>query len=468
MGTALGNSSNTNLSKRSKSPTPSGLSNWSQVTATAMGKSNNDGSNSPTEGSHRKGGILGRFRKHKEKETPYRLKEPPGANASVRSFNAPATRPENGKGQVSPEFGQWSRDGSVTGSEVNLAKTITSSATRQGTFPKMPFGRKGRGKTTDEVEQHYEPSERHDGSPGAVFNLDTNLSNMEGILAKAPPLTPLDNSIFSGNVEDEAKIEAESAVGGQDWNPPDSWAVKRVDDDNMSRLPEIDEAGNPPKADEKSNPYCIRIFRIDGTFATLSTSLNATVTEIMSQLGKKTYMTDSLENYQIVMKKHDLQRILGAGERPVVIQKRLLEQAGYEERDKIEDVGREDNSYLCRFSFVPARETGYASVTNDPGVQRVQKYSHVDLSGRNLITIPIALYLKASEIISLNLSRNLSLDLQKTSSSLVRTCATSSLSITKLGSCLPVLAELVALQYSTYPITGWSNLSTQSFRDCKA
>lgn len=144
----------------------------------------------------------------------------------------------------------------------------------------------------------------------------------------------------------------------------------------------------------------------------MSTLLNATVTEIMNQLGKKTYMTDSLENYQIVMKKHDLQRILGAGERPIVIQKRLLEQAGYEERDKIEDVGREDNSYLCRFSFVPARQS-YATGTRDPGVSRVQKYSHVDLSGQNLITIPIALYSKASEIISLNLSRNLSLDLPK-------------------------------------------------------
>lgn len=197
------------------------------------------------------------------------------------------------------------------------------------------------------------------------------------------------------------------------WDAPDSWAVKKVNDDNLSRLPEIDEAGIPPKIDEKSPHYCIRIFRVDGTFATLSTPLNSTVTDIMSQLGKKTYMTDSLDNYQIVMKKHDLQRILAAGERPVVIQKRLLEQAGYEDRDKIEDVGREDNSYLCRFSFVPQRQGGYATVTNDPGVNRVQKYSHVDLSGRNLITIPIALYSKASEIISLNLSRNLSLDLPK-------------------------------------------------------
>ena len=40
----------------------------------------------------------------------------------------------------------------------------------------------------------------------------------------------------------------------------------------------------------------------------------------------------------------------------------------------------------------------------------MQKFSHVDLQGRNLITIPITLYQKSTEIISLNLSRNLSLD----------------------------------------------------------
>lgn len=40
----------------------------------------------------------------------------------------------------------------------------------------------------------------------------------------------------------------------------------------------------------------------------------------------------------------------------------------------------------------------------------MQKFSHVDLQGRNLVTIPITLHQKATEIISLNLSRNLSLD----------------------------------------------------------
>lgn len=408
MGTAVANASTSSLVKRPTSPTPSGMSNWSGKTAKAT---INEGSTSPT--GHTKRRILGRFRKHKEKEdTPSKLKELPG---TTRSFHTPP----NGKAQASPEFGNWGREGSLGGvSEVNLpaldngqSGSRPNGQTRQGTFTKMPF-RKGKSKATEDVDTSVEYTERKNTIPGSFFNLDTNLSNMEGILAKPPPLTPLDNNIFVGNVEDEAKVEAES-VGGLGWNAPDSWAVKKVNDDNMSRLQEIDEAGVPPKADEKAAPYCIRIFRVDGTFATLSTSLNSTVTDIMSQLGKKTYMTDSLENYQIVMKKHDLQRILGAGERPIVIQKRLLEQAGYEDNDRIEDVGREDNSYLCRFSFVPARESGYATVTNDPGVSRVQKYSHVDLTGRNLVTIPISLYSKASEIISLNLSRNLSLDLPK-------------------------------------------------------
>ena len=414
MSTALGNSSNISL-QRSTSPTPSGMSNWSQLTAKNAGNAGSDAATSPTHNGKRSLLSLGMFRKHKEKEVApaSNLKNLPGSQPSFGSNS------KNEKAQISPELGQWSREGSVAGSEISLLPRqvdngqfgrSTANQQRQRTFEKLPF-RKGRGKPSEEVEHYVDLNEKQDATQGSFFNLDTNLSNMEGILAKPPPLTPLDNSIFAGNVEDEAKIEAESA-GGLGWNAPDSWAVKKINDDNMSRLQEIDEAGVPPKADDKAIPYCIRIFRVDGTFATISTLLNATVSEIMNQLGKKTYMTDSLGNYQIVMKKHDLQRILAAGERPVVIQKRLLEQAGYEERDKIEDVGREDNSYLCRFSFVPARQS-YASGTRDQVVHRVQKYSHVDLSGQNLVTIPIALYSKASEIISLNLSRNLSLDLPK-------------------------------------------------------
>ncbi|TAQ89214.1 hypothetical protein B7494_g2438 [Chlorociboria aeruginascens] len=408
---SMGNVSNATLSQRSKSPTPSGISNWSQSTSKPAPV---DGPSSPTGHGKRSLLSLGRFRKHKEKDGLSRLKDLPG---SIRSFHTPpASKSDNGKPHDSPEFGNWSREGSVTGSDINLplpqinnGQFSRPSTSRQGTLNRLGF-KMGRPVRTDDKDMPYQ-NETNEPYSGSIFNLDTNLKDMEGILAKPPPLTPLDNSIFIGNVDDEARLD--QSAGGQGWNAPDSWAVKKIDDDNMSRLLEIDESGVPAKADEKAIPYCIRVFRVDGTFATISTSLNATVAEVMNQVGKKTYMTDNLENYQIVMRKHDLQRILGHGERPVMIQKRLLEQAGYEERDRIEDVGREDNSYLCRLSFVPARESGYATVFNEPGVNRVQKYSHVDLSGRNLVTIPIVLYSKASEIISLNLSRNLSLDLPK-------------------------------------------------------
>ncbi|KAJ8061725.1 hypothetical protein OCU04_009523 [Sclerotinia nivalis] len=410
MGMAAANASNPNL-QRPKSPTPSGMSTWSQTTKGG----NSDGPSSPRDNNNgAKRSLLnltGRFKRHKDKDhTPSRLKETP----------APSRAPINGSSKQDagriyelPDLAKYSQDGSINGSELNLPSQSTNGNARppggrQGTFPKLPF-RKGRGnKGAEDSDQLYDTSDR---SGDNVHHLDTNLSNMEGILTKPPPLTPLDNSIFNGE-EDEGKADTESA-GGLGWNAPDSWAVKKVDDDNMSRLPEIDEAGIPQKAEEKANPYCIRIFKADGTFATLSTSLNTTVTELVAQLNKKTYQADSLDNYQIVMKKHDLQRILAPGERPLVIQRRLLEQAGYQPEDRIEDVGREDNSYLCRFSFLPARQGGYASVSNDNGLGRVQKFSHVDLSGKNLITIPIALYSKTSEMISLNLSRNLSLDLPK-------------------------------------------------------
>jgi len=95
------------------------------------------------------------------------------------------------------------------------------------------------------------------------------------------------------------------------------------------------------------------------------------------------------------------------------MQKRLLQQVGYEDRDRIEDIGREDNSYLCRFMFLSTRESGFHSITHDVGFGRMQKYTHVDMSGRNLSAIPVILYSRAAEIISLNLSRNLSLDVPR-------------------------------------------------------
>lgn len=114
------------------------------------------------------------------------------------------------------------------------------------------------------------------------------------------------------------------------------------------------------------------------------------------------------------MKKNGLLKILGPNEKPLKIQKKLLEQAGYTEEDHLDEIGREDHGYLVRFTFMMSRMGGYSlSLDQDPGLGKMQKFSHVDLQGRNLLTIPITLYHRAPEIISLNLSRNLSLNIPK-------------------------------------------------------
>ena len=251
----------------------------------------------------------------------------------------------------------------------------------------------------------------------SYWDLDTNLNDMEGIISQNPPKTPPHGGIFTGTlVDEESRKESwdtTATTGPGAWDAPDSWAVKRVGEENMGRLGEIDEGGVPPKAEDSGNPYCVRVFRVDSTFATLSQSVNITVADVLQLLGKKSFLQDELNNYQIVMRKHDLQRQLAPGERPIAIQRRLLEQAGYENIDRIEEIGREDNSYLCRFTFVPTKLNGYYSLEKDPGFNKMQKFSHVDLSGRSLVTIPIILYKKASEIVSINMSRNLSLDVPK-------------------------------------------------------
>lgn len=375
----------------------------------------------------KKHGILSRFRRHghkdKEESPAAPLKHLPN---SVKSLVHPSTEPKFDGGAEPKQQGvPWNKDESFASfAKQELLSPVPNkndagqqnrpANLRQTTFTKLPFTRKGRGGSKQTEEHDPMPGDQGQGETQngeTKFDLDFDLTNMEGILSQPPPLHPLvDNTIYTGNVEDEAKHDSADGSMGLGWNAPDSWQVNKVDEMNISRLPEIDEDGILPKDNVKPHPYCIRIFKGDGTFATLSVDLNATVGDVIIQLAKKTHISDSLDNYQIVLNKHDLRRILGTGERPIVIQKRLLEQAGYEEKDDIEDLGREDQSYLCRFVFVPQRDVGYAAA---PSFSKLQKFSWVDLTGKNLVTIPIALYSKATEIQGINLSRNLSLDLPK-------------------------------------------------------
>ncbi|KAK3382340.1 phosphatase 2C-domain-containing protein [Lasiosphaeria ovina] len=407
---------------RAQSPAPS-VNGW--------GAAKNGTAEGQTSPGHHKKGLLNRWRgrgnKDKDDSSDQSLKK---LTTSSHSLQSRPSRQEFPRVEGLAPQSEWP---SASTAEFRDAYGLGArpKIPHQVTFNKLPFAKKSRSnRQHDDIDEQIGPTDRHDG--GTMFHLDTNLSDMTGILSRPLPLTPMDAD-FLNHVEPEKAVPskpsgpqiAEPSVAGPGqvaplgatgpngaWYAPDSWAVRRGDEVS-THVPEADDIGSPPRPEEKLTNYCIRVFRSDGTFATLQMALDSSVQDVVTQIVKKSYVTDGLDNYHIILKKHDLVRVLSAAERPLLMQKRLLQQIGYEDRDRIEEIGREDNSYLCRFLFLSARESDFHATKHDLGLGRMTKFNHVDLSGRNLITIPVPLYSKASEIISLNLSRNLSLDLPR-------------------------------------------------------
>ncbi|CAG8445716.1 14591_t:CDS:10 [Ambispora leptoticha] len=237
--------------------------------------------------------------------------------------------------------------------------------------------------------------------------MDLNLTDMEGILN----YNNIDaTSNFHGSFEDYHHKDFQSYVtdfrefppGGKNeiWLPPDSWAVLKPSPFGMR----FDERDN---FDISSNErlYCIRIFRPDATFGTVNCSLNTTTAELCQILGKKFFIQD-ISKYNLYVKRNNMERVLAPQERPLQLQKKWLEQVGYSESDKLEDLGREDNSYLVRFTYRQA-----TMPTRIEGEENRTSYKHVDLQARNLQTIPIFLHQHAYTIRSLDVSQNLLIDL---------------------------------------------------------
>ena len=247
-------------------------------------------------------------------------------------------------------------------------------------------------------------------TPG-LFTIDTNFEDMSDILHNPPTKDYFEAVDKDGKLMPPTPSTEPAAPA---WDAPDSWAVKGTEANIGTQPPDAAQSGLPAIEEEDGVSYFMRVFRSDGTFATLSMLINATVAEVLSSLAKKSVLHDTIDNYHLLLRKNQLARQLGPSERPIAMQKKLLLQAGYQEKDHLEEVGREDNSYLCRFTFSHEKQTGFGTgLDNDPTFNKMQKFAHVDLSGKSLITIPIILYTKASEIVSLNLSRNLALSVPK-------------------------------------------------------
>ncbi|KAK4231772.1 adenylate cyclase encoded by the PaAC protein [Podospora fimiseda] len=388
---------------RAQSPAPSGNGGyWGPKNGST------DGQTSP---GHPKKSIFTRLRgRNKDKDETSELRKLPSSSHSLQSRPSKQELPRSDAQSIRGQEWKGGPSDSRDGFRPDLSRQVTG----PGTFNnKFSLSKKARtAKQHDDLEDSIGPTDRQDG--GTVFHLDTNLNDMEGILSKPMPLTPLDATDFLKNFDNDNLSTAPTTGSGHGgaWNAPDSWAVRRDEEEPPAQPIDMDDLGSPPRPEEKLANYCIRVFRADGTFTTLQQPLLTSVLDLVNQIVRRTYRDEDPKSYKLLLKKHGLYRVLRDQERPLLIQKRLLEQIGFVERDRIEELGREDNSYVCRFLFYSVTDKAW-EVMNQADFLRTQKNNHVDLSGRNLTQIPVMLYPRAAEIISLNLSKNLSLEVPR-------------------------------------------------------
>lgn len=151
----------------------------------------------------------------------------------------------------------------------------------------------------------------------------------------------------------------------------------------------------------------IRIFKLDNAHTILNAPFHSTVAELIAMVGKKPGFVPAnsklpLNGYRMYCRARGLERVMASSEKPLLWQDRKFRAAGYDpETDRLEELGREDNSYLVKFIFKPeylptlrVEEEGF------------EGFDYIDLAGRQIENLPIFLYKHAHEIISLNISRN--------------------------------------------------------------
>ncbi|KAK6996951.1 adenylate cyclase [Favolaschia claudopus] len=144
----------------------------------------------------------------------------------------------------------------------------------------------------------------------------------------------------------------------------------------------------------------IRIYKADNTYHVVSVSTNVTVAALTPKLDQKLPAGEEREMHQLYLKERGRERILAQTERPADIVRRRLEQAGYDETDGQDLLGGAGLSFLLKFVY----KSLYLGPTEEE--HKFDNFEYIDLTGRSLRTIPVALHQHADSIVSLRLSRN--------------------------------------------------------------
>ncbi|KAG1175973.1 hypothetical protein G6F70_003746 [Rhizopus microsporus] len=300
-------------------------------------------------------------------------------------------RPEANTGTSSSASSTFTNaSSSHTSSSITLTNPTPTPRKRSNDIDHKPLLD---GNTPYDVQRHYYQSRDEKKKSTSSSAMDQNFDTLDGII----------NPEYYKIASPYPQLAADNGFDFESWAPPDSWGVQptsiaanlALDEDHAEfedYQMDVQEKWDVPKKNAN-----IKIYRPDQTYNTLHVPLNTTTLEIFKKLASKFFMPD-MTKYNLVMKRYNNERVLGLNERPVQIQKMLQEQMGYTDDDKIDDI-----SYLIRFQLMPNVSQPIPPDDKDFG-------QHVDLQSRSLATIPIYLYKHASSIVSLDISKNLHIE----------------------------------------------------------
>ena len=204
----------------------------------------------------------------------------------------------------------------------------------------------------------------------------------------------------------------------------------------------------PSKVDGPQS--CIRVFRREGTFVTVSCSLSMTAKDLCQTLAKKFFIAaDVSSTYRLYLVRNEDEMLVHPDDQPLLWQQTFMAEVGYDlVHDKVLDILREDNSYLFRWVYAPQDgftfnyDNATSRKTLAPPVTAMEKHIDaiikmtqqdqllspvLDLAGLNLATLPLIVQKNTRQIAHLDLSKNVMLDLSP-----ILTLPFSSLSVLKL------------------------------------
>ncbi|KAJ7624227.1 adenylate cyclase [Mycena polygramma] len=190
------------------------------------------------------------------------------------------------------------------------------------------------------------------------------------------------------------------------YDIPGSWEVTPAPD--PTRDPDESASDDSPASNINvvdSSRWIVRIYGPDSKEYALRVSHNDTVASLTDQLDTRLpHGEERREKHELYLKERGCERILKQKDRLVLVLQRALQQAGYDETDILGGAMMPAVPFLVKFVY-------RSQFLGADGELSFDDFVYINLAGRSLRTIPVALHKHADTIVSLRLSRNPIIDI---------------------------------------------------------